>query len=242
VINAGVEGYSTDEVEKQIDRFLSYQPDVVTLYIGWNAIFSDEVGLRPEAAPSIFATVRILERAFLMLTKRGEFADARALYLRAATFDANNEDAQAARRYRLTRFQGIVRLVDRIRAAGGTPVLVTLPGLLSPDKPPSPAAAKIAHLPSFTDNAYVVARMTGNYNEQLRDLGRRSGIPVFDFEKWATVAFPDPENWFFDSVHLKAEGQVHVGRHMAESLIPILQARGIEPAAHPAALTRPIHQ
>ena len=52
-----------------------------------------------------------------------------------------------------------------MQAAGSRVVILTLPGLYQTDRDPSPRALEIGHLPTFTDNPFVLARMAELYSE-----------------------------------------------------------------------------
>ena len=43
VINGGVEGYSSRNILYEIDRYKALKPELVTLYIGWNALFAENL-------------------------------------------------------------------------------------------------------------------------------------------------------------------------------------------------------
>jgi lysophospholipase L1-like esterase len=225
VINAGVEGYSPFNVLKRIDHYLSFDPDIVTIYLGWNAIFDDEEGLRSNWLTQNFMTAYVVEKGYRRLTGHGEYRSARELYARKARYDPGSEDAARARNYRPSFLPSMVAILERIRQSGATPVLITLPGLFATDQSPSPLSVDIGHLPYFTSNAFVLAQMAANYNQALREMAIKAGIPLMDLDRWSRGAFPDPENWFFDSVHLKAAGQVRIGEHLARELLPVLDSR-----------------
>ena len=104
-------------------------------------------------------------------------------------------------------------------------MLITLPGLFSNERFASPRALEIGHLPYFTNNAFVLAQMAANYNQALRELAHKQGLALIDLDRWSRNAFPDPEQWFFDSVHLKAEGQLRVGEYLAHELLLVLDSR-----------------
>ena len=83
---------------------------------------------------------------------------------------------------------------------------------------PSPQALKIGHLPAFTENPFVLAKLTERYNAALRALADRRRLGIIDLEKWSVRAFQPRESFFLDSVHLTARGLEMIGSFMAEQL------------------------
>ena len=47
VVNGGVEGYGPRQAVLRLDDFKSLEPEVVTIFIGWNALFSEGEALGP---------------------------------------------------------------------------------------------------------------------------------------------------------------------------------------------------
>ena len=99
-----------------------------------------------------------------------------------------------------------------MQAAGSRVVILTLPGLYSTARDPAPRALEIGHLPTFTDNAFVLARMAERYNDALRALARERRLTLVDLDRWARATLVPPEEHFIDSVHLDELGQETAGR------------------------------
>ncbi len=224
VINAGVEGYSPFNVLKRIEYDLSFDPDIVTIYLGWNAIFDDEEGLRSGWLTRNLTSAYVLEKGYRRVAGGGEYRDPRELYAKQIGYLPDGEEAGRARNYHATFLPSVSAIVEQVRRSGKVPVLITLPGLFATDRAPSPRALEIGHLPYFTSNAFVLAQMAANYNQDLREFARHRHVALIDLERWSKNALPDSDRWFFDSVHLKAEGQVRVGEHLARDLLPILES------------------
>ena len=115
-------------------------------------------------------------------------------------------------------------LVDAFQSAGSKVVLLTLPGLYVMDEAPDARTLEKGHLPPFTDNPYVLARMAERYNDCVRGMARTRGLQVIDLEAWGRKALEPRADYFFDSVHLYEEGQHLIGVHLAEALAPDLPA------------------
>jgi len=135
VINAGVEGYSTFNVLKRIDYDLSFDPNIVTIYLGWNAIFDDEEGLRSNWLTRNLTTAYVLEKGYRRLTGHGEYRDPHELYAKRIEYDPRSEEAIRAWGYGATFLPSLAAIVEHVRRSGRTPVPITVPGLFSTDHP-----------------------------------------------------------------------------------------------------------
>jgi lysophospholipase L1-like esterase len=81
----------------------------------------------------------------------------------------------------------------------------------------------MGHLPTFTDNPYVLANMSERYNVALRKLAKQYTLQVIDLEKWSKTALRPRDKYFFDAVHLHKKGQEMIGVYMAIELHSLLQ-------------------
>lgn len=227
VVNGGVEGYSPSDVLVRIDEMRALRPELVTLYIGWNALFQDRF-LDDASGPRRYLhSARLLSRALEAVRER--FRDRRRAavlaYERPRRADRTARELQLLDAYVPSFFPEVVRIVDAMQAAGSRVVILTLPGLYSTDRDPSPRALEIGHLPVFTDNALVLARMAERHNEALRSLARERRLTLVDLERWARAALVPPEDHFIDSVHLDELSQERAGVELADALAPLLPAR-----------------
>src|SRR5262249_41474378 len=101
--------------------------------------------------------------------------------------------------------------------------LLTLPGLFVMDEEPSPQALKVGHLPVFTDNPYVLAKMSQEYNRRLRHLATSQDLLLADLEEWSRESLTPRDRFFFDSVHLYEDGQSRIGKYLAKQLLPLIK-------------------
>jgi len=231
VVNAGVEGYSPSDVLARLDEFEALRPELTTLYIGWNALFRDRF-LDDASGPRRYLhSARLFSRA--LEAARARFGDRRQAatlaYERPRRADRAAPELRLLDAYVPSFFPEVVRIVERMQAAGSRVVILTLPGLYSSERDPSPRALEIGHLPTWSDNAFVLARMAERHNQALRALARERGLALVDLERWARETLVPPEQHFIDSVHLDELGQERAGRYLAEALAPLLP----EPAREP---------
>ena len=236
VVNAGVEGYSPVDVVARLDELRALRPDVTTVYIGWNALYretylSDATGIRRH-----LHSARLLARA--LETVRARLGDPRQsafdAYARKKRPDPTAPELDLLADYVPSFLPDVVRIVDSMEAAGSRVVILTLPGLYTTDRTPSPRALDIGHLPTFTDNPFVLARMAERYNDALRAFARDRGLPIVDLDRWSRETLVPPEGHFIDSVHLDERTQEQAGAYLANALAPLLPPRSSPPRASAA--------
>lgn len=216
VLNAGVEGYSPRHLLYEIERYKSLKPEIVTLYIGWNALFSSVPW--PDAWENTLRMVWLFERAGQTL--RVMYGDPHAFAMRMSNRDLkpvpDSPEVKALKAFTPPFIDKIEKIIDQFESIGSRVVLVTLPGLFSMSVNPLPRALEIGHLPYYTENPYVLAMLTERYNATLRDLAARRGLGIIDLEKWSDGILKPREAFFTDSVHLNERGLEMVGVYMAD--------------------------
>jgi lysophospholipase L1-like esterase len=217
VVNGGVEGYSPRHVLYRLEEFVSLEPDITLLYIGWNAIYSRPPAIGAERyVRSLWLFDQVLQR---LHTPR----DAIELLNRTKRPDPKDPSIAAISQVDFPFLNDVETVLERVSAAGGTPVLVTLPGLFSTTERASDKALQIGHLPPFTDNPYVLSALAERYNDLLRDMAKRRGWTMIDLEAWVETQLMPRDHYFFDSVHLTEEGQRMIGELLAVRLLDVVR-------------------
>jgi lysophospholipase L1-like esterase len=218
VINGGVEGYAPQNILNEMERYGKLRPNLVTLYIGWNALFSPEPSPMGPGTWSRIPWLLDRSRRLIQALTQDPRDHAVQLYNRALVPNPKARELAALDHYEPPFMDGITRIIDHF-AETGTPVaLVTLPGLFTLDTEPTPRALELGHLPPFTDNPFVLAKLTHGYNQKLRDLAKDRGLHLVDLESWSRDELRPRHTYFTDSVHLTPEGLKRIGNHMAGAL------------------------
>jgi len=223
VVNGGVEGYGPRNVLLRIEEFKALRPEITTIYIGWNALYFESHAVNPWE--EYFYSIKLFKMAYEKL--HGLIVDqqksAIIAYKKAKHPDKNASELKRLEGYVPSFIKDVAQIVTEMESVGSKVVLVTLPGLFSMDESPTEQALKVGHLPDFTNNPYVLAKMSEQYNIALRGLAERRGLQIIDLEIWSKTALQPRDTYFFDSVHLYAKGQDKIGVYMASELVSALR-------------------
>ena len=225
VVNGGVQGYAPKNVIYELDRYLALKPEIVTIYLGWNALFMSNPW--PDAWENRLRSIWLAKKAWEAVMSRIEGHRARALRLRRKTLVPRRDDPGVAALddYVPPFMPRIERIIEAFEDAGSQVVLVTLPGLFSMDEDPTPRALELGHLPEFTNNPFVLAKLTERYNDALRRLAKRRKLQLIDLAKWAAKNLRPRDAYFTDSVHMRVPAQGRVGIFMAKRLSAMIEDR-----------------
>lgn len=217
VVNGGVEGYSSKNVLFRINEFKEFHPEITIIYIGWNNLYSEEIN---NGLEKYFLSIRLLKKSYKMLRRSiiGSKKAALKEYNKAKHLEKNAPKVKRLEGYIPSFMKDIEQIVKDMQSIGSKIVIITLPGLYSMEEVPSDLAMQIGHLPSFTENPYVLAKMTDQYNIALRRLAKREELLVIDLEMWSKITLRPHCEYFFDSIHLNLEGQKMIGIYIAKEL------------------------
>lgn len=224
VINAGVEGYAPANVLWRIEEFKALHPEITTIYIGWNALYAEPENYGMEYS---LKSLRLFRKAYEKLKEKifGRTEIALEAYKKPKHVQRDVPEVKALDGFTPPFMTDLETIIKEMRAAGSEVVLLTIPGLFVMDEEPSPQALKVGHLPAFTDNPYVLAKISSEYNKRLRSLAKAHNLMLVDLEEWSRDALNPRDQFFFDSVHVYEEGQVRIGQYLAEQLVPLMKRR-----------------
>jgi lysophospholipase L1-like esterase len=226
VVNGGVEGYTVRNLLLRASEYQALEADIATIYIGWNEIYGANRDLGFFARAERYSSaLRVFRGALLRLRAMGQDPLAAAL---AAYSKPKHPDRQAAElrkvpSYTPQEMKPVEELTRTLASSGSRVALLTLPGLYTMHEPPSERALRIGHLPPFTDNPYVVAKLTDEYNGALRALAEEMELQLVDLAAWSNSALSPRDAFFHDAVHLNEEGLRKLGEYLAAELSPWLE-------------------
>jgi len=205
VINAGVEGYSPQNLILRLPYYLSFEPDYMSVFIGWNALDESPRILFWENHSRIFKTLR---KFYLKLKSR-------------AISKTPCYRPDPSYRYRPEVVPQVEELLEIISESGVKPVLLTMPGLFG-QLPPSPQALQLG-AQETQGNAFYLAEQTRRYNQALFSLALGKRIQLVDLAGWSQKAFTPREAYFFDAVHFNDRASEKIGIYLAKVLEPELK-------------------
>jgi len=220
VINGGVEGYAIQNLMLEMPKYLELSPDIVTILIGWNDIFSSRkwLGNYEHYVRSLWL-VRSLKRAIRILV----FGEHRAaVELRHRKLRVNRDEAEELEDFNPESLNTLNSLINGFKAEGITVALLSLPGLYSMASTPTPKMLKIGHTPAFSNNPLVLARLAEMFNEKIRFMTQQLDVQFIDLAKWSEDNLQPKHFYFADSVHLTPAGLDMVGKFLASELAPML--------------------
>jgi lysophospholipase L1-like esterase len=216
--NLGVFGYSVVQGHKVFKQFASvYEPDVVTIYFGWNDHWWSGQG-RPDSSTMAVATGSA--RAYLIsrLQERrlGQMLAGAFLLPRGTTHRATDEaDCRRVPEAEYTRV--LQELVADIRRLGATPILITAPRGES-------LAEELVSRGNVTSIEAGLA-IHDHYVELTRAVARKLGAPIID------LAGPEspmiPKMFKEDGIHLRHEGNCAVARAIHAKIVEISRKNAV---------------
>ena len=217
VVNGGVKGYTPWNILLRMNDFKELKPEIVTIYAGWNGIYTFEAigAQRWLQSPLLFEVA--WNRLYTKVV--GQRNAALAAYQKEKRPDRLSIRLDDSGEYRPGFLEQVELIVREMQSIGSLVVLMTLPGLYSMDEWPNEHALEIGHLPVYTDNPFVLAKVTQRYNDALRKLAARNKLALIDLEDWANRTLKPRDAYFVDSVHLTDEGQQMIGNYVASKLL-----------------------
>ncbi len=207
VVNAGISGLDSGLALRRLrTRVVPLEPDVVTVYIGWNDLMKvDPLGQAAES--SLAGAARALDQLWLVKGMRKlAFMHIRP-YLRPPKVGPESRSGRFAD-FRPPIYEENVRaMVAAIREADAAPVLVTLPGVVRMDMSAAELRAAGVFFPWYP-SAYAVGDfldLVAAYNRTLTRVAAEEGVPLVDLAA-RFAQLDDPRPYFWDTMHLSEPG------------------------------------
>jgi lysophospholipase L1-like esterase len=219
VVNAGISGLDSElALRRLVSKVLPLEPDVVTLYLGWNDLMKyDPVSQAGESPWS--GVARLLDRMWLAKGLRKLIF----FHLRPSTNPPRT--GTEGRSGRFTEFKPAVyeanlrEMVRAIREAGAEPLLITLSTVVREDMSAEDLRRAGVVFPYFP-SAYGTGDLrdlVASYNRAVRRVGIEMGVPVADLGR-RFDALPDPTPFFWGTMHTNHEGNALVAAELAREL------------------------
>lgn len=213
VVNAAISGADSEAAYRRlISKVLPLQPDVVTIYIGWNDLMKYSPAAQADAG--LASTLRrSVDRLWLVRAARKVLF----FHLRPAL-----HSPEVGPESRTGRFEGfspgvfeknLRRMTSAIRAAGARPVLVTLPTPLREGMSRARIQERRIDFPYFRDAARVgdFLDLIDAYNRAVRRVAFDDAAPIVDLAH-SFAELRDPTPYFWDVMHPNHEGQALIAK------------------------------
>lgn len=218
VVNAGVPGYNYECVLKRLDEFLAVQPDLITIYLGWNRTIARADPQKSLFLYRNFALYKIYYHFFINRTDPGLPED----YKLITYFDPNDPKLDKYYSYDFSYdLKDLDILLNRINKYDKSikVAIVTLAGVLDWRIKPDSRALEIAYPTQTTNNLYAYPILTKIYNQELRKFAQKNDLILIDFENYAYNHFRPRSDYFSDSVHPLNIGYLFMGEFISNILI-----------------------
>ena len=215
VVNAGVPGYNFERVLKRIDEYLAVEPDLVTVYLGWNRTIGRADPRKNQRLYHRYALYRFYYHGIVNRDDTGLTTD----YNTRTAFNSEDPALAGYSDYDFGEdIKGLNELVEAFRARDIPVTLITLAGLLDWRITPDQRALEIAFPIASTQNLFAYPLLTRQFNEEIRQFARQRDLGLIDFEEYAYHEFEPRSDYYTDSVHMTIRGYAAFGRYLADQL------------------------
>lgn len=221
VINAGVMGYNLENALTRIEYFLSFNPDLLIIYLGWNRTILRADPKKNQYLYRKYALYKIFYH-FVINRKDTGLENYNKFKLR---YDKSDEMVFMVKnsvnfKYDFLDWKNLINKI-RVKNPRINIAVITLAGLFDEYYNPSQHAIKIAYPVAFSHNLYIWSVLTEIYNKNLKKFTKENALYLIDFEVWAREKFTPREKYFIDSVHLTHTGYKLMGEYIANELIDL---------------------
>ena len=219
VINAGIEGYNSSFALARIrEEILSYQPQLVTIYIGWNDLMKvNPENLSDTGKYSVLAA--ILDESYIVKAlKKLIFINLRPwLFQPKVTSDVG--DAHVYDHFVPTLYRAnLEEMIKVLRENKIEVMLFTLPTVVRVGMTRDQLRKHNVIFPYFA-GTYSVDKFLSlhrAYNRLIRAIGNENNIPVVDLDEIFNQQNKD--ELFWDTMHPNEKGNLLITRSILEKL------------------------
>ena len=222
VINAGIEGYDSEFALGRIrDDILKYDPDLVTIYIGWNDLMKMSPGNMSSTGRVTWLGAALNDSYLYKALSKVMFYYIRPLLMPPGLSREESEFHVFDHFVPVTYEENVAAMVSLLRERHVRVLLLTRPTVLTRNMSPQDLKAQHVFFPYFPE-AYSVPRLLSlhtAYNKSIKRLAARLQVPVVDLDE--EFDRRDKRRLFWDTMHPSREGH----KLIAEVLAP--RVRGL---------------
>lgn len=219
VVNAGISGLNSGLALRRLrSAVVPLEPDVVTVYVGWNDLMKfDPLSQGPGALASSIA--RFADHLYLVRGMRKLIF----FHLRPRLWPpATGPESRTGRfaKFRPAYFEDNLReILETVEDLGARSLVATLPTVVRPGMTRDDLSRSGVIFPYFP-SAYGVgdlAELIEAYNRSIRRVGSELHVPVVDLaDRFAKL--PDPTPYFTDTMHTTNRGMALIAEELEAAL------------------------
>jgi lysophospholipase L1-like esterase len=218
VVNGGFCGDGLELSLARIDEFARVEPDLITIYQGWNRTIFRADHRKLGSLYRLSALYRLYYHTVVRPPGRGHGRSGE----HRLVYDPRDPLLEPFRDYT---FEHDVSDLDRLvralrdRRPSATIVLITLAGLLDCDVQPDARALEMSFPLNQLENVYLFPLLTQRWNSAIRSYARTEGLDVIELDEYARTGLDCRSDYFLDNVHWNTEGYRKVGEFLAGELV-----------------------
>jgi lysophospholipase L1-like esterase len=217
VINAGIEGYNSEYALGRLrDDILKYDPDLVTIYIGWNDLMKvNPSNMSSSGRVSWLGAALNYSYIYKGLSKV-MFFHVRPMLMQPGLTGDESEYHIFDQFVPVTYEENVSAMVALLRERNVRVLLMTRPTVLMRNMSAEDLRSQHVFFPFFPE-AYSVPRLLSlhdAYNNSVRRLAERLRVPLVDLDEIFNQR--DKRSLFWDTMHPSAEGH----QVIADSIAP----------------------
>jgi lysophospholipase L1-like esterase len=219
VVNAGISGLNSELALRRLrSKVIDLQPDVVTIYIGWNDLMKVDPLSQGEAKEWTLLA-RMIDDLWLVKGMR------KLIFFHIRPNLWIPKTGPESRTGRFANFQpsiyerNLLEMIEAVREMDSRPVLLTLPTVVKPDMRVEDLRRARVIFPYF-QSAYGVRDLLDlieAYNQVIRGVAARKSVPLVDLSG-TFEEFEDTPRYFIDTMHLSPLGMQTVAREVLAAL------------------------
>jgi len=217
VVNAGVQGYNFERVIKRANEFITVEPNLITIYLGWNRT----IGRADAKKNQYFYRNLGLYRIFYHFVINRNDTGLKENYQENTFYNKDDPSLTSyvdySFKYDIQDLDSLVRIIKK-KDKNIKVVLITLAGLFDIRAKPNGRSLKIAFPVASSNNLFLYPLLIRKYNEELKKYAQINNIDLIDFEEYALLNFIPRELYFQDSVHLSVKGYLEMGKFLSNKL------------------------
>jgi lysophospholipase L1-like esterase len=223
VINAGVEGYNSEYALGRIrDDILKYDPDLVTIYIGWNDLMKVSPANMSSSGRVTWLGTALSHSYLYKGLSKVLFINLRPLLISPGLSGEESEFHVFDHFVPATYEGNVAAMVALLRERNVRVLLLTRPTVLTRNMSAEDLKTQHVFFPYFPE-AYSVPRLLSlhdAYNSSIRRLATRLQVPIVDLDE--VFDRQDKRTLFWDTMHPSKQGHELIAATLAPRVRELL--------------------